>query len=205
MIIQTPTITTPTIIDFTNATHNHISVSGGGILSTYANLSGSNTFGNYLNTFTDSVNISGSLSIAGLVSASGGFIGANSNGTIEKKSLIRTINCIIGDGINAIISGAALAYVTSPISGTISNVTLLADVSGSAVIDVWKTPIANFPPTVSNTITASAKPTLTNARTYQNSTLTGWTKAVSIGDCFEFNVDSVSSIKKLYISLEITT
>ena len=38
---------------------------------------------------------------------------------------------------------------------TINNVTLLADVAGAIVLDIWKDAYANFPPVVGDKITAS--------------------------------------------------
>ena len=48
------------------------------------------------------------------------------------------------------------------------------------------------PPTVADTITASAKPTLSSATKSEDTTLTGWTTAVTAGDVFGFMVDSAS-------------
>jgi hypothetical protein len=82
-------------------------------------------------------------------------------------------------------------------------VTLLADVSGSIVVDIWKDIYANYPPTVVDTITASAKPTITSAVKSQDLVLTGWATSIAIGDILGFNVDSVVAIKRLTLSLKI--
>lgn len=47
-----------------------------------------------------------------------------------------------------------------------------ATTSGSIVLDIWTDTQANFPPTVADTITASAKPTITTSTKGQSSTLT---------------------------------
>jgi len=86
-----------------------------------------------------------------------------------------------------------------PFTGTITSWTILADVTGSAVVDIWMDTYANFAPTVADSITAAAKPTLSNAIKATSSTLTGWTTAVSAGDVLRFNLDSVSGLHRLYL------
>ena len=108
------------------------------------------------------------------------------------------------DGGGSALTVGTKVYVHVPYSGTISKVTLLADVSGSVVVDVWKDTYANYPPTVADTIAAAAKPTISTAVKSQDSTLTGWTTSVSVGDIIVFNVDSVTSITWLTVQLEIT-
>src|SRR5207245_657787 len=56
-------------------------------------------------------------------------------------------------------------------------------------------------PTVANTITASAKPTLTTATKATSSVLTGWTTSCAVGDILEINVDSVSTVTKVYLDI----
>jgi hypothetical protein len=81
---------------------------------------------------------------------------------------------------------------------------MLADQSGSIVVDVWKDTYANYPPTNADTITASAKPTISSATKSQDATLSGWTTSVAAGDILAFNVDSVTSIQRVTISLRVT-
>jgi hypothetical protein len=90
-----------------------------------------------------------------------------------------------------------------PFACTITGVTVLADATGSAVIDIWKDTYGNYPPTVADTITASAKPTLSSAVKYNDTTLTGWTTAISAGDTLRFNLDSVTTITRLAIILKV--
>jgi len=83
-------------------------------------------------------------------------------------------------------------YRMIPTGGTITKVTVLADTTGSIVVDIKKCVYSGFPTTTS--ICASAKPTLSSAQKSVDSTLTGWTTAFSAGDIFEFYVDSVSTV-----------
>ena len=85
----------------------------------------------------------------------------------------------------------------------ITTVTLLGDQSGSIVLDLWKNTYANFPPTVANTITAAAKPTITAATKSQDATLTGWTTAWAKGDIIRPNVDSVATITRLTVVFDL--
>jgi len=73
--------------------------------------------------------------------------------------------------------------------------------SGSMVVDVWKDSYANFPPTVADTITASDKPTISSSTKGQGTALTGWTTRLSKGDIVRFNADSVTSCKRVTLSL----
>lgn len=111
------------------------------------------------------------------------------------------INIILGDGVNVVTTGVK-GYLEMPFDCLIESVTTLADVSGSIVIDVWKDTYANYPPTVADTITASAKPTLSSAIKAQDSTLTGWTKTVTKGDILGFNVDSSATVKQVTLSIK---
>lgn len=85
-------------------------------------------------------------------------------------------------------------FARVPFDGEITGWTLLGDASGSVVLDLWKTTYASAPPTVTDTITASAKPVLSSQVKNTDTTLTGWTKAVSAGDVFALNIDSASTL-----------
>jgi hypothetical protein len=91
--------------------------------------------------------------------------------------------------------------VRIPYSITITSAIIVSDISGSAVVDIWKDTYANYPPTVADTITASAKPTLTSAIKATDSTLTGWTKTFTAGDWLIANVDSASTANEIIVIL----
>jgi hypothetical protein len=94
--------------------------------------------------------------------------------------------------------------LTIPFNCTINEWTLQANVSGSIVIDIWKDTYANFPPTVADTITGSAKPTISASNKGNSSTLTGWTTTISAGDVLYFNVDSCSTITEATLTMKVT-
>jgi hypothetical protein len=85
---------------------------------------------------------------------------------------------------------------------TILGCALLADVSGSVVVDIWRDSHANAPPTIADTITASAKPTLSSAQKSEDTTLTGWTVNGNAGDWYIVNVDSVTTLTEATLSLK---
>jgi hypothetical protein len=91
-----------------------------------------------------------------------------------------------------------------PYACTINSVEIVANASGSIVVDVWRDTYANFPPVVGDAITGSAKPTLSSALTSQSSTLTGWTTSLSAGDYLAFNVDSATTVSRVTLTLVVT-
>lgn len=123
--------------------------------------------------------------------------------TLASQFKKRQITVNIGDGVNVISTGIA-GDISVPVGCTITKVRMLADQSGSIVVDIWKDTYANYPPTVADTITASAKPTISAATKSEDSTLTGWTTSITAGDTLRFNVDSVATITRLALSLEVT-
>lgn len=119
----------------------------------------------------------------------------------------RQMEFIIGDGTNVITTGEKKsARVQIPVGGTITEWTLLSldDTSGSIALDIWKDTYANYPPTVADTITASAKPSITTATKNTSSTLTGWTTSITAGDILSVNVDSVTSLKVVKLIVKYT-
>ena len=91
-----------------------------------------------------------------------------------------------------------------PFNCTITGWTLLADQSGSIVIDVWKDSYGNFPPTVADTIAGTEKPTLASVQKNQDLTLSTWTTGLLQGDVLGFNVDSVTTVTRIALALRVT-
>jgi hypothetical protein len=108
------------------------------------------------------------------------------------------------DGGGAPPSTGVKGFVYVPYNCTINQVTMLADQSGSAVIDIWSAAYASFPPTIANTITASDLPTLSSAQKSQDSTLTGWTTSITAGAVLAFNVNSASTLTRINLFLKVT-
>jgi hypothetical protein len=119
-----------------------------------------------------------------------------------QEMAVASVQCII-DGGGAVITTGMKACIEVPFACTIERATIVADVSGSVVVDIWKDTYANYPATVADTITAAAKPTLSAAIKNQDSTLTGWTTAVAAGDWLCFNVDSATTVTRVTVSLKV--
>lgn len=132
-------------------------------------------------------------------------------GTVKKISVDNllgatkkgTINFVIDGGGSAITTGVK-GYIQVDFAGTIDSATLLADQTGSIVVDIWKDTYANYPPVDADSITASAQPTISSANKAQDSTLTGWTTSFSAGDILAFNVDSATTVERVTVALEIS-
>lgn len=112
---------------------------------------------------------------------------------------------VIGDNTNTITTGVK-GYFPVDFGFTIVQWTLVADASGSIVVDIWSDTYANYPPTVADTITASAKPTITTATKGQSSSIGTWTAAgaVASGNVLGFNVDSITTCKQVTLTLKCT-
>ena len=114
-----------------------------------------------------------------------------------------TFGITIDGGGTAITTGIK-GDVTIPYACTITEMTILADQTGSIVIDVWKDTYANYPPTDADSITSAAPVTISSAVKATDSTLTGWTTSVSAGDTIRFNVDSAATITRATLVIKVT-
>jgi hypothetical protein len=126
------------------------------------------------------------------------------------EELDNSIDALRTASINYVIDGGG-ATITTGVKGdlvidfacVIQSATLLADQSGSIVVNVWKDTYANYPPVVGDKITASAPPTISTATKSQDATLTGWTTSIAAGDTLRFNVDSVTTIQRVTLALKV--
>lgn len=76
--------------------------------------------------------------------------------------------------------------------------------TGAIVVDVWKDTYANFPPTVGDTIAGTEKPTITaTGNKGQDLSLSSWTQALTKGDWLFFNVDSITTLERVTLSLRV--
>lgn len=109
-----------------------------------------------------------------------------------------SLNYVI-DGGGSVITTGQKGHIEWGFDAVITGWTILADVSGSIVVDVWKDTYANFPPTVADTIAGTEKPTLSSAQKNQDLTLTSFSTSVTKGDIWAFNVDSASTVTRVVI------
>jgi hypothetical protein len=193
---------------FTPASHTHGNITNAGAIGSTANLplitttSGVVTvgsFGSSANTFCEGND--SRLSDARTPTAHNHAASEITSGTLD--------NARLGTGnltfkIDTTTTGAKSLFFRVPYACTITGWELVANTSGSVVVDIWKDTYANFPPAVGDTITASAKPTLTAESKANSTTLTGWTTALAAGDYIEVNVDSVTTITNVTLTLTVT-
>ncbi len=118
---------------------------------------------------------------------------------------VSTINVVIDGGGSAIPTGIK-GDVLVDFACTVNAWTLLADQSGSIVVDIWKDTLANFPPTDADAMPGSGKePTITTTTNATDTAITDWTSDdIAAGDILRFNVDSCTDIQRATLVLKVT-
>jgi len=106
------------------------------------------------------------------------------------------------DGQGSTPTVGSVGYAVVPFSGTIDQWHIVANASGSAVVDVWKA--AGTIPINANTIAGSEKPTLSAAQIASDTALSSWTTAVTAGDVFGFELESVTTCTRLTVEVRIS-
>jgi hypothetical protein len=132
-----------------------------------------------------------------------GLIKRSSAGLVTTDSHATALT-FVKDNNGVVLPTGIQGDIYVPFNCTITEVTMVADQTGSIVVDFWKAPYTSYPPTVANTITAAALPTITSAIKYTDSTLTGWTTSVSNDDIIRININSATAIQRINISLTVT-
>jgi hypothetical protein len=135
----------------------------------------------------------------------GGLVAGNGitiNGTtIALSPRVAAINYTI-DGGGSTPGTGVKGQLSIPFACTITGWVITSDVSGSAVVDVLRSTYAGFPTTAS--IAGTDKPTLSSAQKNENLTLTQWTTAINAGDQLQFNLNSVATVTRINVTLNIT-
>ena len=112
------------------------------------------------------------------------------------------------NGNGAAVTTGEKVSIAVPYSGYIESWSMMADVPGSAVIDIWKSPAPVFP-TVTESICGFSKPFLGDYIQYaesgeETSTLDDWNRTINEDDILTFNIDSVDgTITRLVLILRI--
>ena len=107
---------------------------------------------------------------------------------------------VIGMGGSILQAGVQL-YVEIPVSMTITGWALVANTSGTLILDVWKDVWANFPPTNADSIVGSEAPALNPGQASKDTDLSSWTTDIVAGDVLAINVDSVATIVQATLTL----
>jgi hypothetical protein len=133
-------------------------------------------------------------------------VSGNIGGTKNDRQLLISF----GDGINVIDTSTVGVALLPNISeaGTFNLARVVSSdynglaISGSATIDVWKSSFAAFPPISGGSITSGNYITLPGNTKNEDSTLSGWTKTFSKGDCFIVKMNTNTNCKKISVVLQ---
>lgn len=137
-------------------------------------------------------------------------IGTNITGVSTNLSSINALKQhtlslpVINGGGFAITTGEKKMMYRVPFNCTITGAGFLADQSTTTTIDIWKDTYANYPPTNADSITGAAPLSSTATDKDIDTTLTGWTTALSEGDILFVNIDANDNAQIIGIFLEVT-
>jgi hypothetical protein len=109
------------------------------------------------------------------------------------------------DGAGSVITTGVKGYLRMPVDATITQAVMLADQTGSAVIDVWRSPFPSYPPTSANAITASTPPTLSTAASSMDVVLAGWSTTITADDVLAFSVTSATTVTRVTLELTVVS
>lgn len=165
----------------------------------------------------DEISIAGLLGESAELTTHKGLASVHHTKTVDASELsagllphARYATTVVTAGIIFIIDGGGSAITTGekghlliPFDCTIYEAWLLADQSGSIVIDIWKDTYANFPPTNADSITSAAPPTISTAQKYNDASLISWVKDIDAEDILAFNVDSCTTITRVTLALRV--
>lgn len=121
---------------------------------------------------------------------------------------ILTIPMSAGWSFNVVSSSGAVsdgikAAAIMPFDATISEAVILADQATNAEIDIWVSDFGGYPATVADSITGATPPSLTGSIKNIDSTLLGWTTALTEGDIMLFYVSGVDNARRLTLGLKV--
>jgi hypothetical protein len=111
------------------------------------------------------------------------------------------INVTFDGGGSAITTGLQ-AEVQIPYGGTVSSWDIFSTATGSCVIDVLRSADFSSYPTFTS-IAGTEKPTLATQSKNQDINLTSWSAGLTAGNILRFNVDSASTVEKVYLTIKI--
>lgn len=133
------------------------------------------------------------------------FIYSSSKGAwkVNDVAIANTISITFGvDGGGSALTTGQKGTIEIPFNFDVIRWTLIADQTGSANVDVWSREYSSTVlPTSSNTVTVSGM-NLNSAVANQSNDLSGWAMTrLASGNVLSYNVQSVSTITRLVISL----
>ena len=136
--------------------------------------------------------------------ATGTGIAQLTGGVLSAGSITHTIAVtVVIDGGGATITTGSKGFLVVPVAGTVTQWTVLADASGSIVVDVKRSTYSGFPTTTSIVGGGGNKPTLSSAQKNQAAPSSWTSTALVAGDVLEFNVDSATTVQRVTLALEV--
>lgn len=193
LINGTPVSVSSTVVSLTQSAVNYVQVNTSG--SVIVNTSGF-TSGNFP---VATITCSGT-GIQTVVDSRSDF---NLPSPLPAGTTTRSVTINI-DGSGVTPATGVHARWSVPVACTVTGWVLVADQSGSAVIDVKRSTYAGFPTTAS--IAGTDKPTLSAVQKNENlGPLSNWTStALVAGDVIEFNLSSAATVIVLTLTLNLT-
>lgn len=118
------------------------------------------------------------------------------------ESIALDIIGVVVDGGGSAITTGSKGYRVIPYPCRIKEWVVVADQSGSVVVDVKRSDYDTFP--TFTTIAPTNKPTLSSAqKNRSNASLPDWS-SLNAGDVIEFVVDSAATVQKLTVFLKVS-
>jgi len=135
-----------------------------------------------------------------MIAANSAYVQANIANTLANT---RTVNFIIDGGGSELSTGSKGGVIIDrPFN--IDQWTLLADQSGSVVVDVQTATYSDFPTNISSMVGGGTKPTLSTAQKNQSAPASWTSTTGASGNVVVFNVDSVTTVTRVTVSLKLT-
>ena len=105
------------------------------------------------------------------------------------------------DNGTGVVTTGLKPYISIPYGGIITGWNLVSNISGSIIIDIFRTGFSSALPT--HSIVGSIKPKLTNQIKNQDLSPTGWNRTVTQNDVFGFYLSGASGINNVSLTLLI--
>jgi hypothetical protein len=176
-----------------------VSISGG------TNISSTGTYPNFTIAATG---LTDYFVTGGTFSTSGGTLTLerNDGNDVTITGFTANVGClgITIDGGGSAITTGVVGSIIVPYNCVIDCWGIIADQSGSIVIDVWKgsSPLS-IPTSAAQSIAGSEKPTLSSQQINTDLNLTTWTTNLVFGDVLVFNVDSATTVERVTLQIKV--
>lgn len=126
-------------------------------------------------------------------------------------TLINSVDAAIEfftSGAGGVLSPGVKGYLSVPFDSTITSASIVADLTGSTSVDIWKCTYADFDagithPVVADSITGGNPPMIVASTKVTDETLAGWSTSLARTDILAFYVGATASITRLTLTLNL--